>query len=313
MEEKKKIRCQINCQKGKCIDAELPADSGIYEKDGVYLEIKEKDADGCKVGEIRLDIKNAAFAENCNLRMEMPIKVYLPAEELPERITALYLHKLWWTRPVFVSSFQDIPDFTQVAYFKYKDKYACFVPMVGEDFKTYMTGGTETEICLEMTAHAGGQRKVEEPLYLQAEGATLKEAVHKAFTWLAAYKGIRMREERRIPEMFRYLGWCSWDAFYTEVSDDKIRGKAKELTQKNVPVNWIIIDDGWLSVQGELLCDFLPDKTKFPQGFKKLLVFVNRTSLKRECIFRNKYVSGMIKESLPYLFKTEIHLSKNSE
>lgn len=71
--------------------------------------------------------------------------------------------------------------------------------------------------------------------------------------------------------MFQYLGWCSWDAFYRDVTEDKIRQKADELFEKKVPVKWMLIDDGWLSVQDELLCDFAPDKKKFPDGFKKMI------------------------------------------
>lgn len=271
MAEKKNIRCQIHCQKGKRIDAELSVDTGIYEKDGIQIEVKDHMADGCRYGEIRLNIKNESCRENFNLRMEKPIRVYLPMEECSENITAMYLFNEWWTRPAFVNGFQDIPDFTQVAFFKYKNRFACFVPMVGREFKAYMVGGTKTEICLEMTSYLGGQKEMEEPLYLLSEASTLDEAVHRAFTWLAEYKGIRMRETRRLPEMFRYLGWCSWDAFYREVSEEKIRKKAEELMEKNVPVKWMIIDDGWLSVQDDLLYDFAPDKEKFPDGFKKMV------------------------------------------
>ena len=39
-----------------------------------------------------------------------------------------------------------------------------------------------------------------------------------------------------MPEIFNYLGWCSWDAFYTDVTEDKIRQKTQELTEKKVPV-----------------------------------------------------------------------------
>ena len=275
MAEKRNIRCQIHCQKGKRIDAEISMalnaiDTGIYEKDNIHLEVTENVIDGCRCGEIRLNMKNESCRENFNLRMEKPIRVYLPVEECPEKITAMYLFNEWWTRPAFVNSFQDIPDFTQVAFFKYHDRFACFVPMVGREFKSYMVSGTETEICLEMTAYLGGQKEIEEPLYLLAEAPTLTEAVHKAFVWLAEYKGIRMREKRRIPEMFQYLGWCSWDAFYREVSEENIHKKAGELIEKNVPVKWMIIDDGWLSVQDELLYDFAPDKEKFPNGFKNM-------------------------------------------
>ncbi|MCI9441654.1 MAG: hypothetical protein HFH15_10560 [Ruminococcus sp.] len=33
----------------------------------------------------------------------------------------------------------------------------------------------------------------------------------------------------------------------------------------------MLIDDGWLSVQEELLFDFLPDKEKFPDGFHNMI------------------------------------------
>ncbi|MDE7414844.1 MAG: alpha-galactosidase [Lachnospiraceae bacterium] len=313
MAEKRKIRCQIYCQKGKEIDAELSMEAGIYENDGIRIEVTENAADGGQYGEIQLNMKNESCRENFNLRMEKPIRVYLPMDERPEKITAMYLYNEWWTRPAFVEKFQDIPDLTQVAFFKYHNRFACFIPMVGRAFKTYMVSGTETEICLEMTAYLGGQRELDEPLYLSMEAPTLTEAVHKAFAWLAEYKGIRMREKRRVPEMFHYLGWCSWDAFYTEVSEEKIRQKAEELVQKKVPVKWMIIDDGWLSARDELLYDFVPDKAKFPNGFKDMI-----KEIKEKGDFRwfgvwhalGGYWGGISQGSVldcnenPYLYKT---------
>lgn len=271
MAEKKKIKCQIYCQKGKEIEAEVFMDKGRYEKEGIFIEISEAVENGCRYGKIRLDMKNKACRENFNLRMEKPIRLYLPMEECPENITAMYLFNEWWTRPAFVKKFQEIPDRTQVAFFRYPDRFACLVPMVGKEFKTYLAGGTETEICLEMTAYIGGQKEVEEPFYLWTEASTLTEAVRNAFAWLAEYNGIPTREKRRIPEMFRYLGWCSWDAFYTDITEEKIRQKANELMEKKVPVKWMLMDDGWLSVQEELLCDFAPEKKKFPNGFREMI------------------------------------------
>ena len=165
MAEKKNIRCQIHCQKGKKIEAEFSINTGAYEKDGIHIEVTETVVDGCRYGEIRLNMKNESCRENFNLRMEKPLRVYLSVPECPEKITAMYLYNEWWTRPAFVSGFQDIPDFTQVAFFKYQDRFVCFVPMVGRELKAYMVSGTETEICLEMTSYLGGQREIEEPLY----------------------------------------------------------------------------------------------------------------------------------------------------
>lgn len=271
MAGQKNIRCQIHCQKGKEIHAEFGRDTGIFDKEGIHIEVEERTADGCRFGIFRLDMKNESCRENFNLRMERPVRIYLPVSERPEKITAMYLYNEWWTRPAFVETFTEIPDQTQVAFFQYTDRFSCLVLMAGRAFKTYMTEGTEEEICLEMTSHLGGQKSVEEPLYVLAEASRLQEAIHKAFVWIAQYKGIRMREERRIPEMFRYLGWCSWDACYTDVTEEKIRQKAEELTEKRIPVKWMLIDDGWLSAEDEQLYDFAPDQKKFPDGFKEMI------------------------------------------
>lgn len=74
-----------------------------------------------------------------------------------------------------------------------------------------------------------------------------------------------MKEERNMPEMLKYLGWCSWDAFYTEISEEKVRAKGREFAEKNVPVRWMLMDDGWLSVHGDALYDLAPRKRKVPQ------------------------------------------------
>lgn len=270
MSETPKVRCEIYCQKGKSLNAVFPVNTGGYEQNGIRVNLTERTENGCRLGEISVRIKNESCRENDNLRMENPIRIYLPVRPLPEKITAMYLYNEWWTRPAFTDTFKGIPEHTQVAFFQYKDRFACIVPMIGQKFKTSMIPGTETEIGLEMTAWTGGQCSLDEPLYLFAEAPVLQEAIHKAFSWLAEYKGIRMRKDRRVPEMFRYLGWCSWDAFYKEVSEKGICDKAAELAEKQVPVKWMLIDDGWLSSREELLSDFHPDREKFPEGFRKM-------------------------------------------
>ena len=265
------VRCEIYCQKGKSFYPEITLNTEGWEEEGLYVEMAEHMTKDCCLGEICLRIKNTSNMENFNLRAGRPVKIYLPMEQ-PEKMTAMYMFNPWWTRPAFIESFQEIPDRTQVLFMKYPDHYACMVPMVGKKFKTCISGGTKDGLCLDMTAGLGGISSLEEPLYLISKDSSLYEAIHKAFVWIADYKGIRIREERRIPEMFRYLGWCSWDAFYREVSEKGIRRKAEELSEKHVPVKWMMIDDGWMTMDDkeELLADFAPDRKKFPEGFRKM-------------------------------------------
>ncbi len=306
------IRCEIQFQKEKHIYAEFPMNTEGFLKDGFHIQVMEERKDACRFGKIYLHIKNESCRENANLKMEKPVRIWLPLER-PDKITAMYLFNEWWTRPAFPESFQDIPDHTQTVFFKYKDRYACMVLAAGREFKTYMTGGTEDEVCMEMTAGLGGLNSVEEPLYLIAEAPGLYEAVHKAFACLADYKGIRMREDRRIPEMFRYLGWCSWDAFYKKVSEEGIRKKADEIAEKKIPVRWMLMDDGWLSEKDEALCEFTPDKDKFPNGFKKMTEDIkNKTSVRWFGIWHalGGYWGGIAPGSkleldeIPYLYRT---------
>lgn len=58
MIERKNIRCEIYCQKGKQIEAELSADQGIYETEGVHIEVLEEVRNGCRYGGIRIKMKN---------------------------------------------------------------------------------------------------------------------------------------------------------------------------------------------------------------------------------------------------------------
>ena len=57
--------------------------------------------------------------------------------------------------------------------------------------------------------------------------------------------GVKVREERSYPELLEYLGWCSWDAFAIGVTEEDIVAKCREFQEKDIPVNWIIVDDMW--------------------------------------------------------------------
>ena len=45
MKDKRILKCQINCQKGKRMDAEFSMESGMYETESVRIELTEKITD----------------------------------------------------------------------------------------------------------------------------------------------------------------------------------------------------------------------------------------------------------------------------
>ncbi len=82
---------------------------------------------------------------------------------------------------------------------------------------------------------------------------------------------VPLRDGREYPEMFEDFGWCSWNAFYQQPTSEKIYQKLDEIKAKNVPVKWIIIDDGWSPVEGNKLLAMEEDKAKFPEGLKECI------------------------------------------
>ncbi len=261
---------RFNRQQNTVTEADVPVNGASCEKDGVICSLTCREEGGIVRAAIDLRIPTPTLTDTAALSMEEPVRISLPLEEKPERITAFYMFNPWWTRPAFVGNTGDIPEKTQLALFKMKDRVTCLLPMVGNAFKSTLAGGEPDEITLVMSACLGGITHVGETLFLIGEGRTAAEAVHKIFMYLAETAGLRLRSERELPEMFRYLGWCSWDAFYTDVTETKIREKAAELVEKQVPVRWILIDDGWFGAEEKMIADLAPDGVKFPNGFKAM-------------------------------------------
>lgn len=264
------LELEIRRQRGKTVNAQITVNAGEAETEGIRMEAVTRSAGGSLLLEIGLEIRTGTLEESFLLDMERPVSVTVPLSAKPEKITAMYLYNPWWTRPAFVDSCEEIPDKTQIAFFRFADRAACCIPMVGDRFKTILHGGKETALRMEMTAYKGGISRLREPVLLWSEANTVEEAVHQAFIQVSRIKNVPLRNMRRIPDMFRYLGWCSWDAFGTDVSAEGVRTKAAELTDKNVPVRWILIDDGWMEAREKTVAGFKPDEEKFPGGFTRL-------------------------------------------
>lgn len=282
------VRMQINRQK-KGICELLLKESGQegdllvweFENDGVSARFWVEKRENCFVGKIKASLKAEAFRENDGFDMESPVKLTLKLEKSPRRLTALYLHRDWWTRPAFLDDFENIPERTQCMYLDYEDSFGCLFLMAGEKYKAQAVGGEKECLTLELTAYQPGILSLEETIFVLSECEKPYEAISAACEQAAAEAGIGTREKKKFPGMFEYLGWCSWDAFYTDINEEKVRGKAAELKEKQVPVRWLLLDDGWLSVRENRLYDLAPEKVKFPEGFSRMTA-----DLKRDGQFR---------------------------
>lgn len=230
-------------------------------------------------GTVRVRLTNEAFRENDNLALLEPVKIGIRLTETPKRMTAMYLYRDWWTRPKFLHGFEEMPERTQSLYMEYEDGTEYLLPMAGTKYKAMAEPGEPGVLTLALTAYLGGISELDEPAFILAESADIYEAVHLAFQQAAERMRIPMKREKRYPDPFEYLGWCSWNACYTDLSEEKIRAKAKEFTEKEIPVRWLLMDDGWLSVRNDRLYDLMPEKSKFPRGFRDMIAQIREESM----------------------------------
>jgi hypothetical protein len=189
-----------------------------------------------------------------------------------EGLMANYLHKDWWTRPHFDVDLAALPPRTQSLVWRAGDVYHHLLCVAGDVFKAEIAGEASGGLALAVAAYDGGYTNVETVAFTLSGGDDPfpLPALNVETGMQARGTPFQTRFDKRYPEPFEYLGWCSWDAFYHDVSAEGVLDKARELWDKEVPVRWMIVDDGWMRHEDRHLTAFAPDPEKFPGGFAPL-------------------------------------------
>ena len=178
----------------------------LEKQDNVTAEFIYRTEKKVRSGWLKLEIEQDGCRRSDNLEEELPVILEVETDIRPEAMTAMYLLNDWWTRPAFINDFSEIPELTQAIYGKLRNGYFFLLPMPGKQFKTQVKPGRENTLIFGMSACKGGISKLDEPVYAYAEADSLQEAVHACMAWAAEYHGIRLKEERNMPEMLKYLG-----------------------------------------------------------------------------------------------------------
>ncbi len=203
--------------------------------------------------------------------------------ELPGagRWMALSMVNWYWMEPFFGRDLWEIPRETQFLLCEVErieasaeKLYRVLIPLITEKSRATIRGTTRGEATLRLRWSSGMPRETETEdacLLFAAEGPDPYALIRDGMTAIAArLKTFRLREEKRRPEVLDHLGWCTWDAFYQEVTHDKVLDGLEQLHKAGVKPGFIILDDGWLTIDGEYLAGFEADPEKFPEGLAGL-------------------------------------------
>ncbi len=193
------------------------------------------------------------------------------------RGTAQKRLKLYWTSPVFVSDYRLLPPANQLLLWQQtkREGYHLMVPLAGGGMIAEV-GVAEINYRPEFRVAASSYdpkyspRRV--PLFAYASAGDpyrlVRETYQAAFAATEQYG--RLRWQKSYPETFRNLGWCSWNAYGHGVTEQKVLDSVRSFRAKRIPLGFVLVDDGWLSVRNDRLTSFGADPAKFPNGLAGL-------------------------------------------
>ena len=163
---------------------------------------------------------------------------------------AIVNHSPFWCSPAFGGRFSELPHDekpTQMLLVCRDGIWSCVLPVCDDTYKTVIYGSEDGfEFCIYN--NCAGLRECREQLaFVCCEDSDPYKAIRRCTKAAAVLLdcGLRMREERKYPEFFEYLGWCSWDALQIRVSHEGLLEKVREFREKRVPIGFAIIDDMW--------------------------------------------------------------------
>lgn len=183
------------------------------------------------------------------------------------KLLSLFRVKIWWMIPRFGRSASDVPMETQFLLLEAREEsaledafssdseepttdntcYILFLPVLDGQFRATLQGtqSNQLQFCIESgDAHVQTSQSLEAVFVNSGDNpfGLIKDSIKI----LEKHKGTFCHlENKRIPSHLDWFGWCTWDAFYSEVSPQGIREGLQSFSNGGCSPKFIIIDDGW--------------------------------------------------------------------
>ncbi len=199
---------------------------------------------------VRLVYVDASLADT-EIHPELGVCIDIKKEDV-KRYMADYRHTQWWCRPHFGERLADMPKQTQYLCIERNDGlFEVLVPVVGNRYKCVFEGTEDGFFRARLFSLYEGLSECHELAFVCAVGKNPHTLTTECVKTAINALDIPTLPvcERKYPEMFEYLGWCSWDAMQIRVCEDGLTEKCREFRDKGVPVRWAIIDDMWAHIK----------------------------------------------------------------
>lgn len=241
------------------------------EAEGLLVKLHLSIEEGCAAISLSASIDNPLFD---HLRFFDSNKgIVLTMESFPGMTGLLghYRFNDWWTRP-YTGTLDGLPSRTQQLLIERETgSFFQIIPLCEENGKADLQGTTAGNLQLVVFNNTGGFSRMNTSVAMLGIHENPFELAEHTLTSARRKLGVANKDERQYPDIFEYIGWCTWDAFYQQVSEEGIVQKCNEFKNMNLPVRWVIIDDGWQDIKDGKLVSFKADAGKFPGGLASVV------------------------------------------
>jgi len=79
------------------------------------------------------------------------------------------------------------------------------------------------------------------------------------------------------------MGWNSWNTFQTKINETLVMQIADDMLSSGMVAagyQYIVLDDGWMSMKRDSVGNLVADPEKFPHGMKALAAYIHGKGLK---------------------------------
>ncbi|THF98073.1 probable galactinol--sucrose galactosyltransferase 1 [Camellia sinensis] len=179
------------------------------------------------------------------------------------RFMCVFRFKMWWMTQRMGSCGKDIPFETQFLIVETHEGsqlgeesedqsalYTVFLPILEGDFRAVLQGNAnnELEICLESGDPAVDGFEGSHLVYVGAGSDPFDVITSAVKTVERHLQTFCHRDRKKMPDMLNWFGWCTWDAFYTDVTAEGVKQGLESFEKGGIIPKFVIIDDGWQSV-----------------------------------------------------------------
>jgi raffinose synthase len=204
----------------------------------------------------------------------------LPGFTLPDlrRFLALFRRYTTWLIPVYGTETSALPAEIQfLLWEKTGGRIGLALPLVHQDRRAFLRGdGDSVSLVIENAFLPAPAADDYLGLFL-AEGDDPIALTRWAVRQVAArIQTFALRDTKQVPKFYDLFGWCTWDAFYGEVSSEKVFTGLDSWQAAGIPVPWLILDDGWQETEAGRMKSFGAFAHKFPGGLAPLIARAKR-------------------------------------